>query len=47
MILNPIAHGYPRKTTLVDLGLWAVTTGRGWLVRAVHAAIEREGLRDA
>jgi len=47
MIPNPIALGHSRKKTLVDLGLWAVTTGRGWLVRAVRAAIEREGLRNA
>ena len=36
-----------RKLDLIDLGVWGLTTGRGWLVRAVHAAIEREGLRDA
>jgi diketogulonate reductase-like aldo/keto reductase len=36
-----------RKTTLVALGTWAFLTGRGWLVRAVHAALEREGLRHA
>jgi hypothetical protein len=37
----------PRKSVLVDLGSWAVTTSCGWLVRAVHAAIEREGLHLA
>jgi hypothetical protein len=36
-----------RKADLVALGNWAVDTGRGWLVRAVHAAIECEGLRHA
>jgi hypothetical protein len=36
----------PRKSVLVDLGSWAVTTSCGWLVRAVHAAIEQEGLQD-
>jgi hypothetical protein len=36
-----------RKTLLVTLGHWAILTGRGWLVRAVHAAIEREGLYHA
>ena len=38
---------HSRKTLLIELGQWAVETRRGWLVRAVDAAIEREGLRDA
>jgi 1,2-phenylacetyl-CoA epoxidase catalytic subunit len=32
------------KSDLVSLAQWAVTTGRGWLVRAVGAALQREGL---
>jgi hypothetical protein len=36
-----------RKETLVALGLWGLVTGRGWVVKAVEAAIEQEGLRDA
>ena len=36
-----------RKSDLVTLGLWALATGRGWLVRAVHWALEEEGLRHA
>jgi hypothetical protein len=35
-----------RKADLVALGDWAVTSGRGWLVHAVHAALQREGLCD-
>jgi hypothetical protein len=38
---DPAVH---RKRTLVDLGQWALVTGRGWLVHAVHAALVREGL---
>jgi hypothetical protein len=36
-----------RQTTLVTLGVWALTTGRGWLIQAVDVAIQREGLRHA
>ena len=36
-----------RKHDLIDIGQWAIATGRGWVVRAVHAAIRREGLHDA
>ena len=36
-----------RKRTLVQLGLWGVTTGRGWLVHGVHAALQREALVHA
>jgi hypothetical protein len=36
-----------RKDILVALGLWGMVTGRGWLVKAVQAALQREGLRDA
>jgi hypothetical protein len=43
MIPHP-RHNIQRKSTLIALGHWAILTGRGWLVRAVHAAIEREGL---
>jgi len=46
MISQNIDHQQARKTLLVGLGQWGITTGRGWLVRAVDAAIEREGLRD-
>jgi hypothetical protein len=34
-----------RKGILIEIGLWAMATGRGWLVRAVKAALQREGLR--
>jgi hypothetical protein len=33
-----------RKDDLIAIGLWGVTTGRGWLVRAVEAAFAQEGL---
>jgi hypothetical protein len=36
-----------RKSTLVDLGAWAVLTGRGWLVHLVHRTLEQEELRHA
>jgi hypothetical protein len=36
-----------RKAALVGSGQWAVMTGCGWLVRAVEATLEREGLRNA
>jgi hypothetical protein len=45
-----IAHAssrYHRKSELVALGQWALATGRGGLVRAVHRALEEEGLRHA
>ena len=35
-----------RKLLLVELGQWALATGRGRVVRAVEAALVREGLRD-
>jgi hypothetical protein len=35
-----------RKSDLLALGVWGLTTGRWWLVRAVHAAIEQEALCD-
>jgi hypothetical protein len=41
---NRVKRLSQRKVHLVDLGLWALTTGRGWLVHAVHAALVREGL---
>jgi hypothetical protein len=50
LVARTISHDdthVTRKTTLVTLGLWALTTGRGWLVQAVDAAIEREGLLHA
>jgi hypothetical protein len=40
-------QGIRRKALLVDLGRWGIETGRGWLVQAVTAALQREGLRDA
>jgi hypothetical protein len=36
-----------RKSDLVTLGQWALVLGRGWLVRAVHRALDQEGLRHA
>jgi hypothetical protein len=36
-----------RKSDLVTVRQWAVTTGRGWLVRGIGAALQREGLRHA
>jgi hypothetical protein len=35
-----------RKSLPIELGAWAITTGRGWLVHAVENALEREGLQD-
>jgi hypothetical protein len=46
-ILSHPLHDVQRKRDLVELGLWAVVTGRGWLVRAVHAALVQEDLRHA
>ena len=34
-----------RKQYLVSMGLWALTIGKRWLVKAVTKAIRREGLR--
>jgi hypothetical protein len=42
---SPIRHY--RKSDLVTLSQSALVTGRGWLVRAVHRALDEEGLRDA
>ena len=36
-----------RKRQLVSVELWALRTGRRWLVKAVDRAIQRKGLRDA
>jgi hypothetical protein len=33
-----------RKADFITLENWAVATGRGWIVRAVYTALEREGL---
>jgi len=30
---------HARKIDLVTLGAWAIATGRGWLVQAVHVAL--------
>jgi hypothetical protein len=35
------------KMDLVALGLWGIMTGRGWVVVAVRAALQREDLRHA
>jgi hypothetical protein len=45
-----IAHSpyrHYRKSGLVTLGCWAFVTSRGWLVYAVHRALDEEGLRHA
>jgi hypothetical protein len=45
-----IAHApsrHYRKSELVILGQCALVTGRGWLVNAVHRALDQEGLRHA
>ena len=42
---SPIRHY--RKSDLVTLSQSALVTSRGWLVRAVHRALDEEGLRDA
>jgi hypothetical protein len=50
LVIHSISHDdahLTRKTTFVALGLWALTAGRGWLVQAVDAAIEREGQQHA
>ena len=50
LVIPSISHDdahLTRKTTLVTLSLWALTTGRGWLVQAAEASIEREDLRHA
>jgi hypothetical protein len=36
-----------RKADLVALASWAITTGRGWHVRAAHRVLVREEVRDA
>jgi hypothetical protein len=33
-----------RRRDLVAIGIWAIASGRGWLVHAVFAALVREGL---
>lgn len=35
---------HARKADLIDLGCWAIRSGRRWLVVAVEVAIAREGL---
>jgi hypothetical protein len=35
-----------RKSMLVAIGQWVLTSDRGWLVRAVEGVLEREGLRE-
>jgi hypothetical protein len=50
--LAPVSYPVPRnlngrKSTLVALGVWTIATGRDWLVKAVKAALHREGLRRA
>jgi hypothetical protein len=47
MMITQTERNSIRKVTLVALGQWAVLTGCGWLVQAVDASIEREGLRHA
>jgi hypothetical protein len=43
--LQPCSRAHRRKAVLVELGLWGLRTGRGWVVKAVEEAIQREGLR--
>jgi hypothetical protein len=43
MVIHPLKD-VQRKCDLVDLGVWAMVTGRCWLVLAVTAAIQRQGL---
>jgi hypothetical protein len=45
--LKPCSRAHRRKVMLVELGLWGLLTGRGWVVRAAEAAIAREGLQSA
>jgi hypothetical protein len=46
MIPHPTPRHH-RKHHLVTLGVWAMATGRGWLVTAVQRALVREGLTHA
>jgi hypothetical protein len=42
LVIHSISHDeahVTHKTTLVTLGMWALATGRGWLVQAVDATI--------
>jgi hypothetical protein len=43
MISRPL-QDVQRKRDLIDFGVWAVCTGRRWLVKAVERAIQQEGL---
>jgi hypothetical protein len=45
MIPKLIIVGHPCKNILIDLGLWAIDTGRGWLVHGVHRALDSKGLK--
>jgi hypothetical protein len=47
MIPHSTQADHSRKAALVAMGAWALATGRGWLVNAVHAALVGEGLIDA
>jgi len=44
--VHPLPRAERRKVALVSLGQWAVVTGRGWLVQAVHRALKWEGLTN-
>jgi len=44
MVSQRFVDSQTHKSVLVALGLWGVLTGRGWVVRAVEAAIVREVL---
>ncbi len=46
MIPHSTQADHSRKAALVAMGAWALATGRGWLVNAVHAALVGEGLID-
>jgi hypothetical protein len=47
MISHHLHQAQQRKHDLISSGLWALITGRGWMVRAVQAALVRKGLVNA
>jgi hypothetical protein len=38
-----IEHRRLRKQQLISLGLWGLNTNKGWIVRGVQQALQREG----
>jgi hypothetical protein len=39
-----VQHRRRRKAQLVQLGVWGMNVGKGWVVRGVQRALQQEGL---